>query len=58
VLNAAANPGKLHGPFDTAEEFLASMHNEAKKLRVKKKYRITKAISESTKDLKIARYET
>ena len=36
VLNAAANPGKLHGPFDTAEEFLASMHNEAKTLRARR----------------------
>jgi hypothetical protein len=37
VLKAAANPGKLSGPFDTAEEFIASLHKEAKKLRGKKK---------------------
>jgi phytoene/squalene synthetase len=57
VLRAAANPGRLSAPFDTAEEFIASLHKEAKKLRDKKKYHITKAISESTKDLKTGRYE-
>jgi AbrB family looped-hinge helix DNA binding protein len=28
--------GRLYGPFDTHEQFLASLHKEAKKLRAKK----------------------
>lgn len=31
VLKAAANPGKLHGPFDTAEEMIADMKSQLKK---------------------------
>jgi metal-responsive CopG/Arc/MetJ family transcriptional regulator len=60
VLKAAANPGKLHGPFDTVEEFVSSLHKEDEKLHARKNKRpprITKAISESTKDLKTGRYE-
>ena len=28
--------GRVHGPFDTHEEFIASLHREAKKLKAKK----------------------
>jgi AbrB family looped-hinge helix DNA binding protein len=28
--------GRVHGPFDTHEEFIASLHKEAKKLKAKK----------------------
>ena len=31
--------GRLYGPFDTHEQFLASLHKEAKKLRAKKRKR-------------------
>jgi AbrB family looped-hinge helix DNA binding protein len=31
--------GRLYGPFDTHEQFLASLHKEAKKLRAKKSKR-------------------
>ncbi len=31
--------GRLYGPFDTHEQFLASLHKEAKKLRGKKSKR-------------------
>ena len=45
VRKAASNPGKLSGPFDTAEEMLASLKRQLKK---KRPYGVTKAISEST----------
>jgi hypothetical protein len=60
VLKAASKPGKLYGPFDTAEEMIASLRKEAAKLRAKKENstpHITKAISKSTKDFKTGRYE-
>src|SRR5438067_1071581 len=53
VLKAAANPGKLFGPFDTAEEMLASLKRQLKK----RPYRITKAISKSTDQFTTGRYE-
>jgi metal-responsive CopG/Arc/MetJ family transcriptional regulator len=36
VLRAAANPGRLSAPFDTAEEFIADLHKETKKLSAKR----------------------
>ena len=33
------NHGRIYGPFDTHEEFIASLHKEAKKLRRKKSKR-------------------
>jgi metal-responsive CopG/Arc/MetJ family transcriptional regulator len=35
ILKAAASPSKLHVPFDTRKEFIASLHKGAKKLRAK-----------------------
>jgi bifunctional DNA-binding transcriptional regulator/antitoxin component of YhaV-PrlF toxin-antitoxin module len=34
--------GRFHGPFETHEEFIASLHKEAAKLRVKKPKRAAK----------------
>lgn len=44
--------GKTYGPFDTPEEMVAFLRAE-----VRKRGKVTKAISESTKDLKTGRYE-
>jgi hypothetical protein len=60
VEKSAAMPGKTYGPFDTAEDMIASLRKEAAKLRTKNKTstpRITKAISESAGNLKTGRYE-
>jgi hypothetical protein len=60
VKNSVVMRGKTYGPFDTAEEMIASLKKEVSKLRVKKRTatpRITKAISESTGNLKTGRYE-
>jgi len=59
-VKKAAMPGKTYGPFDTAEEMIASLRKEVAKLRAKKKTstpRITKAISEGAGNLKTGRYE-
>jgi metal-responsive CopG/Arc/MetJ family transcriptional regulator len=52
VKQAVRKKGKTYGPFDTAAETMPSLKNE-----LRKRSKVTKAISESTKDFKTGRYE-
>jgi metal-responsive CopG/Arc/MetJ family transcriptional regulator len=52
VKQAARKKGKIYVPLDTAAETIPSLKNELRKTR-----KVTKAISESTKDFKTGRYE-
>src|SRR5260370_42528534 len=47
IKQAARKKGKTYGPFDTSAEMITSLKAELRKTR-----KVTKAISESTKDFK------
>ena len=52
VKQAAGKKGKTYGPFNTAAEMVTSLKSE-----LRKRPKVTKAISESTRDFKTGRYE-
>jgi len=52
IKQAARKEGKTYGTFDTSAETITSLKAELRKPR-----KVTKAISESTKDFKTGRYE-